>query len=274
MSSLRLNPQITILLIGAGASCALADSAIDPKFAKEIQDAASKKSYQTVLEKAELACGPKLSAATNDLKSIEDRLASATAALQCEEQARYLAMAAAPFEARAGVDGLMDIRVENAAEAKAAVLSEKEYLGLKWGVGAGFSFSFDDAIDSAEIVNGVVRVSVEKQNQPRVFLEFHKYFWCNDGGIDGTRGCGPFVAVAATGDDVLSGVAMGLMWGWKVKEADSDGFSIGVGAVLDANVRDLADGFEDGQPPPQGETTVRYETKSRWSGVVFVTRTF
>ena len=49
---------------------------------------------------------------------------------------------------------------------------------------------------------------------------------------------------------------------------------MGIGAVLDADVTDLADGFVENQPPPGTETEVRFETESRWSAVIFVTRTF
>jgi hypothetical protein len=82
------------------------------------------------------------------------------------------------------------------------------------------------------------------------------------------------VAVAATEDEVLSGVGIGLMYGRKSKAADTDGFSIGLGVILDGKVKDLADGFEENQPPPPGETQVRFEEKARWSALLFVTRTF
>ena len=152
--------------------------------------------------------------------------------------------------------------------------SEVDFLGLSWGLGFGFSFSSDDAIDDADIVDGVVRVKSNKKQQPRAILEFHKFLWCNEKMTIGTRGCGPFVAVAATQDDVLSGVGVGFMYGLKAKPSDSDGFSIGIGAILDGDVKDLADGFKKNQAPPGGETSVRYETESRWSALVFVTRTF
>ncbi|MGI9233293.1 MAG: hypothetical protein ACR2RD_06655 [Woeseiaceae bacterium] len=268
----KTNLQVALLSLAVCISYVSANPSIDPESSKRIQAAAKDKDFSVILQEAEKACNAGGSKVTLKTKSVEKRLQEATAARQCEENVRNLALAATPFESRAGVDSVMDTRIENAMALEARRLAEKEYLGLNWGVGAGISFSFDDAVDGAEIVNGVIRVTSEKQNQPRIFFEFHKYFWCDVN--DGTKGCGPFVAVATTSDDVLSGVAMGWMWGWKVKAADSDGFSIGVGAVLDADVSDLADGFEANQPPPPGETVVRFESKARWSGVLFVTRTF
>ncbi|MGH8222298.1 MAG: hypothetical protein ACREQZ_04925, partial [Woeseiaceae bacterium] len=84
-----------------------------------------------------------------------------------------------------------------------------------------------------------------------------------------------FLAVAAgTGDTVL-GVGLGWMWGLKSNDPeDSEGFSIGIGVILDDDVKALGDGFEENQPPPPGETAVRFEEKSRPAALLFVTRTF
>ena len=152
--------------------------------------------------------------------------------------------------------------------------SEEKFLGLNWGLGFGFSYGNDDAIDDAEIVNGIVRARSEKRQQPRVVIEFHKFLWCNKKGAIGTRGCGPFDAVAASQSKVLSGVGMGIIYGWKAKPTESDGFSVGIGAILDGGVKDLGDGFRVNEPPPAGETQVRYSEKARWAALVFVTRTF
>ena len=144
-------------------------------------------------------------------------------------------------------------------------------MGLKWGLGFGWSVSKDDAVNDADIVNGVVREKSNLKQQPRIILEFHKYIGCNS---TGTRGCGPFVAVAASNDNILSGVGGGVMYGFKEKAGDSSGFSIGLGAMLDAKVKDLADGFVEGSAPPDGETSIRYVEESRWSLLLFATRTF
>lgn len=64
------------------------------------------------------------------------------------------------------------------------------------------------------------------------------------------------------------------MYGFKAKPSDPDGFSIGIGAILDADVKDLADGFKENQPVPEGETIIRYKSESRWSALIFFTRTF
>jgi hypothetical protein len=105
-------------------------------------------------------------------------------------------------------------------------------------------------------------------------LEFHRYFWCNDDRKQLDRGCGPFVAVAASDEDVLAGIGIGFMYGRKSSPDDTEGFSVGIGVILDGNVKDLADGFKENAPPPGTETAVRFEEKSRWSALIIVTRTF
>jgi hypothetical protein len=156
----------------------------------------------------------------------------------------------------------------------------EDFMGLTWGLGFGYSFASDDLIEDAVVVNGVVRSTKDVSEKARVVFEYHRYFWCNKDKEDKRvqlldKGCGPFVGVAATKEDVLSGVAMGFMWGWKSPDKkENDGFSIGVGFVLDNDIKSLADGFSDGLPLPVGETAPRYETESRWSTLLFVTRTF
>jgi len=78
----------------------------------------------------------------------------------------------------------------------------------------------------------------------------------------------------ASDSKVLSGVGLGVMYGLKTAPSDTEGFSIGLGAVLDADVKGLGDGFKLKEAPPAGETSIRFITKSRWSMVLFVTRTF
>jgi hypothetical protein len=206
--------------------------------------------------------------------TLDERVKRAELDLQCARISRA-AVVAKETNAQQQLLAREVTQQEVAAKEQAAkeVTSEQDFLGLNWGIGVGYSFASKERISSAEIVNGVVRATTSAKSEPRVFMEFHKYIWCH-AKDEGTRGCGPFVAVAATSDKLLSGVAMGFMYGLKAKKDDKDGFSVGAGVVLDAKVKDLASGFEKDQPPPAGETTVRIEEKNRWSGVLFVTRTF
>lgn len=220
-------------------------------------------------------CATYFEEAKSQGNTIYRRAESANAAVQCVSAGRAAMMAAdVDPEARLRARDLLQPLADEAVQLKKQADSETEFMGLTWGLGFGFSFSSAELVDDAEIVNGIVRMKSQKKQQPRVVMEFHKYLWCNKGNTDGTRGCGPFVAVAASEDKVLSGVGVGFMYGLKSKPTDSDGFSVGIGAILDGKVKDLAEGFKINQPPPAGETTVRFEEKSRWSALMFVTKTF
>ena len=114
--------------------------------------------------------------------------------------------------------------------------AEKDFLGQKWGVGVGYSTGFDDIVGTAAVVDGVVSVTKDLTDQPRVLFEFHNYRWCNAYREDNApirTGCGPFAAVASRDDKAVSGVAIGWMYGWKSRDPkEATGFSIGVGVIL------------------------------------------
>ncbi|GEM_PF-5033208 len=172
------------------------------------------------------------------------------------------------------VNSYADEVVKAAVDNTTPAVTEDQFMGLTWGVGFGFSFGGGARIDSADIDSaGIVRATSDKKQLPRAILEFHEYIF--DGKYkENLLGTGPFVAVSSSDQKVLSGVAVGWMAGIKPDTKDSSGYSIGVGAILDAAVKDLATGFEDGKAAPAGETAARFKSESKWSAIVFVTRTF
>lgn len=204
---------------------------------------------------------------------IKARAEKANKMLRCVQQTLVAASAIDAVSSARAHEALEPL-VEEAKQEKKEADSDVAFMGLNWGLGFGYSFSQDDAIDDAEIVNGIVRIKTEKKEQPRVVLEFHKYFWCASRDSGTASGCGPYVAVSATADELLSGVGMGFMYGRKAKIDDSEGFSVGIGVILDGKVKDLGEGFVANEAPPEGETAVRFEEKSRWSALLFVSRTF
>jgi hypothetical protein len=148
---------------------------------------------------------------------------------------------------------------------------------MRFGVGVGVSYSQDDVVSDADVGAGNIVVSKKNERtQPRVILESHYYGWCHSDNCHlGKFGVGPFIAIVAKDDKLISAFGTGVMLGWKdPKAGEADGWSMGIGAVLDANVKSLASGFEDGKALPVGETSVRFEEKSRWSALLFFTRTF
>jgi hypothetical protein len=152
-----------------------------------------------------------------------------------------------------------------------------DFMDMSWGVGVGYSHGFDDIVDSAEIRDGVVRVTKDLTEQPRVVLEFHSYRWCHRKGTDGKpieTGCGPFAAVAASGDQI-AGVGAGWMYGWRTGTGEkAEGWSVGIGVILDSGGKELGPGYNEGQPPPDGAQDVFLKEKSVLSALIFFTRTF
>jgi hypothetical protein len=234
-------------------------------------------------------CAAQQEAARDTGNTVAVRAAAAREYVRCLELLSALAIserAASPDSAKPRTPGdqvralLADdqtrVAILNDGRQMATELAAKdEFLGLRWGLGFGWSLGFEDAIEDAELVDQKIRVTDDQTDQPRALFEFHQFMWCNDGGKNGDRGCGPFFAVAATSDNVLSGVGAGFAFGWRSKiPTSNDGFTVGGGAILDANVKSLADGFEPDDPLPPGETTIRFEEKSRWSYLIYFTRSF
>ena len=160
-----------------------------------------------------------------------------------------------------------------------ATEGQKNFMGMNFGVGVGVSYSSKEWVNTATVQpDGTVLVTEQHKQLPRVILEAHYYGVCQkrlSACDDGTFGIGPFFGLAATGD-ALDAFALGLMFGWKDSSAAASGggFSIGIGAVLDKNFKELAPGWADGQPAPGGQTTVPLVTSSRWSPLLFFTKTF
>jgi hypothetical protein len=173
----------------------------------------------------------------------------------------------------------MSLRAEsyNLEVQAAAAAAETNFMGVSFGVGVGISVSDGEIVSQAEVGpdNTIVGLKTETQ-LPRVVLESHYYDFCKTKSCNaGKFGIGPYFAIVAKSEKLLSAFSAGLMFGWRDRKPQSSGgFSIGVGALLDGEVKSLASGFEVGEPLPDGETEIRYETKSRWSAVIFFTRTF
>jgi len=231
------------------------------------------------LAAANKECADHRTASRDPERTVFERAEASRKYLRCIEvlSSAYVltAQKSLPLDQVVAVQSMTTSIVNEAKEFKIQSEAKESFLDLSWGLGFGFSFGLDDAIEDAELVDGVIRVTEDKTDQPRAVLEFHRYPLCNDGEKNGNRGCGPFLAVAASPDKVLSGVAVGFMFGFRSKKPeDKEGFSIGIGAILDADVKTLADGFEEDEPLPPGETEIRFEKSARWSGLFFVTRSF
>ena len=205
-----------------------------------------------------------------------DRHKAALIARQCLEQDQARQMAADPGKSVL-IYQIHEAYIESANARVAKENGSVVFQGISFGVGVGVSFSDDDIISSAEIdASNLIVATKDETTQPRVILESHYYGWCKTAKCNaGKFGIGPYFGIVAKDDNLISAFSTGVMFGWKdSRDPSSAGFSLGIGAILDADVQSLADGYEEGQPLPPGETSIRFKTESKWGAILFFTRTF
>jgi hypothetical protein len=159
---------------------------------------------------------------------------------------------------------------------------KREFGGLTLGVGLSLTHDLgkNDRVESASVVNGIVRVTNEKNDVTRIMLESHyffvpqKEFWLNSSVKANEWGWGPFVAIQSGSNEIVEAIAFGVMWGFKRSGTDNSSWNIGFGAVVDPSTKVLGDGFVPNQPPPAGETEVRYKEKSQWGLLIISSFSF
>lgn len=159
------------------------------------------------------------------------------------------------------------------AELKRLFINPETFKGFNFGIGLSLTADIGehDRVKSAEIINNTVAVKEEQNVIPRFLLESHYFFTPrgtflgkkNDGAKRNEWGWGPFVAVQP-GDDVIDAVGVGLMMGFRRKQTEEGvtklgSFNLGVGVIWDPATQVLGDGFSPNQPPPAGETQIRYK---------------
>jgi hypothetical protein len=164
------------------------------------------------------------------------------------------------------------------------VATGKDFLGL--GLGVGLSLSADRArgkrrVESASVVNGVVRVSEERNAQARVVLESHYFFEPEGTFFLGkvpakSWGHGPFLAVQPGDNEIVSAIGFGWMFGFKRANAsrNAESWNFGFGVMVDPNARVLGDGLEVDKPLPAGEMDVRYKTEAESSLLIIFSFSF
>ena len=140
----------------------------------------------------------------------------------------------------------------------------KSFGGLSWGIGLGLTIDTGkrSRVASAEVVNGVVRVSEQHDAIAGFVLESHYFFVPKAklfGSVEsGYWGHGPFVAFEAGAQN--SGIVNAYGLGWMIglrqpsyqynstkkdweKTYSSSSWNLGVGLRVDPNVKVLGDGI-------------------------------
>jgi hypothetical protein len=265
MPTMNYGRALQVLLATFAQTLALAASAQSPR-------AGSEELFVDLPDR--VGCDQALQVAFDESAPVVQRYQAARQARVCIARARAAQSGSSEAKARLATDPALVAQALAAAEEE--VKPAAQFLGLNFGVGIGVSYSQDERISEAAIAaDGTIRAVKTQTQEPRVILESHYYGWCRSTACEkGRRGIGPFFGIVAKDDKLISAFAAGVMLGWKDDAPTSAGFSVGIGALLDSDVRSLAKGFETGKPLPVGETEVRYEDKSRWGALLFFTRTF
>jgi hypothetical protein len=161
-----------------------------------------------------------------------------------------------------------------------AFSADSEFVGLKFGVGLSLTVDTgtQDRVESAEVVDGIVRVSKENDTTARIILESHYFFSSTTspllGAAAGDWGVGPFVALQPGSDEIIEAIGLGVMVGFRRAGDGVESWNLGVGIMVDPNVRVLGDGLNENEPLPGAETTVRFKEKSQVGVLVMTSFTF
>jgi hypothetical protein len=225
-------------------------------------------------------CGDVFALATAERSAYpaEERYQAGLAFKSCVAAERAERMSKVAPESLGTVDAVYVPILQHADIYTKQAASDNQFMGQSFGVGVGVSFGKSRVVSAEVGGDGNIRATKTVKQQPRAILEAHHYVrsWClNQGDCNaGKRGLGPFFALAAT-DDTISAVGFGITHGWRTGTGtETSGITMSVGVVLDADVEELAPGFEVGKPLPAGETVPKIVKRSRWSPLLMFTKTF
>lgn len=151
--------------------------------------------------------------------------------------------------------------------------SKEESFWDTFGVGLAVTTNLgkERSIQEAQLVNGIVRVTSERQVVPRLMLEKHWYL--RDDWKGGYKP-GLFVGASLLGDrQVMDAVALGFLAAFKPNSGTTTTHNLGIGIALQPYSRVLGDGLSKNQPLPAGETQIRYKETNRTALILFYTYT-
>ncbi len=163
-----------------------------------------------------------------------------------------------------------------------AVGDSTDLEGFKFGVGLTVTIDAGglNRVEDAEVVNGIVRITNERDVIPRLMLETHYFFVPQKnrffGLLSGDKmwGWGPFVGLQNGSEDIIEAIGVGLMLGFKRGQDSPQSFNIGLGAIVDPSVKVLGDGIRKDEPLPEGETQIRYKHTDQWGFLIITSYSF
>jgi len=170
------------------------------------------------------------------------------------------------------------------ASPSAPVQQNTDSFWKDFGVGLAVSTKLgkERSIEEAQLVNGIVRISSERQVVPRLMLEKHWYItqgWDTNSttpGVPYKRRVrhGIFVGASLLGEKkLMDSIATGYILGFRPEDNSSPTHNLGIGISVEPYARVLGDGIERDKPLPTGETSIRYKEKNRTALILFYTYT-
>ncbi len=169
---------------------------------------------------------------------------------------------------------------------KAAGLVNDEAAKKFWSVwGVGLAVNHYDKghsrVIAGSVVNNVVQVERGDSTKYGLGLEVHRYVFGTTWGTTGINSwaggfaLGPYVSVLPGSDNTVidlvgTGLSVGFIGGRSGTDGTKFSMNLALGRFIDPGERALANGFVEGSAPPNGESTVRYATVTRYGkqGVV------
>jgi hypothetical protein len=149
----------------------------------------------------------------------------------------------------------------------ALIFAQPASAQIKPGFGVGVVHLGGKArVDEASLVNGLVRVDRDSNTSIRPMVDVHAPVIPISENIT----AGPFVGVQFSTAQVVDSLGAGMMISLPTGGTAPKTLNLGIGAVLDPNVRTLGNGIEEDQPLPPGETSIRFRNTSKF-GVFFMT---
>lgn len=151
-------------------------------------------------------------------------------------------------------------RMQSIENAKKEEKGKSEFLSSYFGLGlyAGFDTGKKQRIDSARVVNGIVRVEEQSDAQVGFMLEAHRIFALDN---ENHWGLGPYVGLVTSGEDLITAASIGLLLAMRPQNAERS-LNVGLGFMVTPKAQVLGDGIEANQPLPVGETEVRMKKET------------
>jgi hypothetical protein len=164
------------------------------------------------------------------------------------------------------ITGLVQHKINEEQERE----SLADFKGFNLGAALALAVYLDEPVEEAAMAGGVVRVTRQRDAVTRLMLESHYFFVPKEGRI----GLGPFVGVLSSGEKIVDALGFGFMLGLRSGVRESRSFNVGLGLMVEPDLKHLGSGLVDGAELPDGETEIRYQEASAEALLLLVSFTF